>query len=387
MSTQSLPIKRSWPLLRPLQGASFAGLGYDLIAGLTLAAIAIPEQMATARLGGFAPQIGFWAFVAASIGFAVFGASRQLSAGGDSTITPIFAGSLALMAATGSPQFAGMAMVLALMVGAIVVVAGVLKLGWIADLLSTPVITGFLAGISLHIVLSQAPAVLGLPEGSGNVYHRLTELGLEAGAFNPLALMIGLGMFAVIFASERISARIPGALIALVGASLATSAFGLTQRGVAVLGQVPGGLPHLGLPQVGFEPMLRLVGLAFLVALVVMVQTAATTRSFSGEEGDPDVDRDFVGVGAGCVLAGLAGAFPVNASPPSSPRPAGAPSSPAWPPRWPCCCWRRSGRGSWPPCRSPPWAECCCSSPSASFTSAPSPTSPAARRPSSPWRC
>ena len=316
MTENAAPLKRPWPLFRPLSGTTAAGLGADLIAGLTLAAIAVPEQMATARLGGFAPQIGFFAFVAASIGFAVFGANRQLSAGGDSTITPIFAGSLAALAVVGSPQFASVAAILALMVGALVAISGLLKLGWIADLLSAPVITGFLAGIALHIGLSQAPAVLGLPEGSGTVYRRLAELWSGAGAINPISMAIGLGVLVITIASEKLSARIPGALIALVGASVATSAFGLERRGVAVLGQVPGGVPRLSLPLVGFEHILPLVGLAFIVSLVVMVQTAATTRSFSGQSQSPDVDRDFVGVGMASILAGLFGAFPVNASPP-----------------------------------------------------------------------
>jgi len=316
MAQRAAPSKRPWPLFRPLSGVTPAGLGADLIAGLTLAAIAIPEQMATARLGGFAPQIGFFVFVAASIGFAVFGANRQLSAGGDSTITPIFAGALAAMAATGSPQFAALAAILALMVGVIVAVSGLLRLGWIADLLSAPVTIGFLAGIALHIVLSQAPAVLGLPDGSGDVYHRLAALWTQASAVNPISMAIGLAVLFVTVASETLSARVPGALIALVGASLATSVFGLERRGVAVLGQVPGGMPRLSLPHIGFEHVLPLVGLAFIVSLVVMVQTAATTRSFSGGSRDSDVDRDFVGVGMGSVLAGLCGGFPVNASPP-----------------------------------------------------------------------
>jgi MFS superfamily sulfate permease-like transporter len=306
-----------WPLFRPLRGAFGAGLGFDLIAGLTLAAIAVPEQMATARLGGFSPRAGFAAFIAASLAFAVFGANRRLSAGADSTITPIFAGSLAAMAAVGSPSFIAFAAILALMVGAMVTLAGVFKLGWVANLLSLPVITGFLAGIALHIVLSQAPAVLGLPEESGTVYQRLAALWGGVRAIHPLAMAIGLGVFAVTWTCEKLSARIPGALIALVGAALATAAFGLERRGVAVLGAASGGAaPTLTLPHASFEGLLPLVGLAFVVSLVVMVQTAATTRSFSGAGEDPDVDRDFIGVGAGCVLAGLAGAFPVNASPP-----------------------------------------------------------------------
>lgn len=315
MAKDSPPAARAWPILRPLAGASPAGLGRDLVAGLTLAAIAIPEQMATARLGGFPPEIGFFAFMAAAVGFAVFGGSRRLSAGADSTITPIFAGSLALMAATGSPQYAELAAVLALMVGAALVLAGMFKLGWIADLLSAPVVTGFLAGIAAHIALSQAPAVLGLPEGTGDVYQRLAAMGRELGTVNPAALAIGAGVFAVTWGCEAISPRIPGALIALAGATAATAALGLDRHGVAVLGPTPGGLPRPVLPHLPAETAIPLVGLAFVVALVVMVQTAATTRAFSDGEA-PDVDRDFIGVGVAGLLAGLVGAFPVNASPP-----------------------------------------------------------------------
>jgi MFS superfamily sulfate permease-like transporter len=305
----------TWPVFRGLAGASLPALGHDLTAGLTLAAIAIPEQMATARLGGFAPEIGLVAFIAATVAFAAFGANRQLSAGADSTITPIFAGSLALLAAAGTARYAELAAALALMVGAILVVAGLLKLGWIADLLSKPVTTGFLAGISLLILLSQAPAILGLPEESGNVYRRLAMLVGSLGQASWITLAIGLSVFAVTWAAERIDARIPGALIALAGATLVSTLFNLAGRGVAVLGEMSAPTPHLAVPILGLENVLPLVGLAMLVAMVVMVQTAATTRSFSAV-GDPDVDRDYIGVGAGALLAGLLGAFPVNASPP-----------------------------------------------------------------------
>lgn len=316
MSTDSPPSPKPWPVFRALQGVRPGGLGRDLTAGLTLAAIAIPEQMATARLGGFAPELGLFAFVAASAGFAVLGSNRQLSAGADSTITPIFAGSLALMAAAGSPAYAALAAGLALMVGALLILGGVLKLGWIADLLSQPVLTGFLAGIALHILLSQLPAVLGLPEESGSVYHRLAQLARSAPQFNRLSVAIGVAVFAVILALERLAARIPGALIAVAGATAATLVLHLDRGGVAVLGQLHGGLPRLHLPALTLANVLALGGLALVTTLVIMVQTAATTRAFSGPGGDPDVARDFIGVGLGGLLTGLVGAFPVDASPP-----------------------------------------------------------------------
>jgi MFS superfamily sulfate permease-like transporter len=312
MTNVQSPNRWDWLLFRGLRGAS-AG---DLAAGLTLAAIALPEQMATARLGGLPPQIGLFAFVAGTLGFAAFGANRRLSVGADSTITPIFAGSLAALAATGSSSYVELAAALALMVGLIVLGAGLFKMGWIADLISGPVMTGLLAGIALHIVISQAPSLLGLPEGHGSVYHRLAALWREAGGINLIAVAIGAAVFAIVLACERIDARIPGALIGLVGATLLTIQFHLAARGVAVLGELPGGLPPIGLPTMGFEKLLPLVGLAGLVSLVVTVQTAATTRSFSEPGEDPDVDRDLVGAGAGGLLAGLVGAFPVNASPP-----------------------------------------------------------------------
>ena len=310
------PAKPSRSLFPALAAGGLGALPADLIAGLTLVAIAVPEQMATARLGGFAPQIGLIAFVAAAVGFAVFGASRQLSAGSDSTITPIFAGSLALLAAAGSPQYVGYAATLAVMVGLAVALAGMFKLGWVADLLSGPVLTGFLAGIALHIVISQVPSILGLPEATGPVSRRLAELWAHAGEINPVAAVVGLGVFAVTLAAEKLSPRIPGALIALAAATGATVVLGLDHNGLAVLGRLASGLSPPHLPAVTIQDLVKLTSLALIIALVVMVQTAATTRAFHPADEDPDVNRDFIGVGAASVLAGLFGAFPVDASPP-----------------------------------------------------------------------
>src|SRR3954451_9113042 len=179
-----------WPFFRSLGSFRLADLPGDLIAGLTLAAIAIPEQMATARLGGFAPQIGFFAFIAGSIGFAMFGANRFLSCGADSTITPIFAGGLLLMAAKGSPEYESLAVALALMVGVILILGSLFRMGWIANLLSTPVTIGFLAGISVHILVSQMPGVLGLPAPKGPMIDRIIALAQHAGGSNLYTLTI-----------------------------------------------------------------------------------------------------------------------------------------------------------------------------------------------------
>jgi MFS superfamily sulfate permease-like transporter len=307
----------SWPLFRSLARYRPGFLPGDLIAGLTLAAIAIPEQMATARLGGFSPQIGFFAFMAGSLGFAMFGANRFLSCGADSTITPIFAGGLALLAAAGSPDYQALAVALAMMVGVMLMASGVFRLGGIANLLSVPVTVGFLAGISVHILVSQMPGVLGLPTPSGSTLDRIGVLAQQLLQANIFTVCIGFGVLAVVFASEAISAKIPGALIGLAVATIAVIWAGLEGEGVRVVGTVPGTLPALTFPEISPERWARLVPLAFVIVVVIMVQTAATTRSFPSDPDQPaDVDRDFLGLGAGNILAGLFGAFPVNASPP-----------------------------------------------------------------------
>ena len=316
-SANSSGANRSWPVLTSLSGYRLQFLARDLFAGLTLAAIAIPEQMATARLGGFAPQIGFFAFVTGSLAFAAFGSNRFLSSGADSTITPIFAGGLAALAAAGSPDYLTLAAALALMVGLFLFAAGIFRLGWIADLLSIPVTIGFLAGISVHILISQLPVILGLSAPEGPMLQRVATLAEHLGQTNGFTLVIALGVLAIIALSELIDARIPGALIGLALASAAVVLLRLESRGVSVLGAVSVKMPELAIPVISAGHLAALVSLSLIISVVIMVQTAATTRSFPSDPNEPpDVDRDFVGVGLGSVLSGLIGAFPVNASPP-----------------------------------------------------------------------
>jgi MFS superfamily sulfate permease-like transporter len=314
MKTKNSTIRRATRAGAIFTGSALAG---DLIAGLTLAAIAVPEQMATARLGYLSPGMGFLAFIAGTIGFTLFGASRFVSVGADSTITPIFAASLALIATAGSPSYAALAMMLAIMVGVLVGAAGICRMGWVSNLLSAPVTAGFLAGISVHIIASQLPVLCGISIGAGEVIARLTQLATALGRSNPWSVLIGAGVLVATAAAEKFDRRWPGALIGVVVATLFTILFSLEQRGVQVLGAVSPPalqLPH-SWPTTG--EISRLLPLSFLLAIVVMVQSAATTRSFPPDpDSPPDIARDFIGVGFGGVLAGLAGAFPVNASPP-----------------------------------------------------------------------
>jgi MFS superfamily sulfate permease-like transporter len=193
----------------------------DAMAAMTLAAIAIPEQLATARLVGMPPMSGLFAFAAGSLAFAAFGANRFMSVGADSTIAPIMAATLAGIAAAGTAHYAGMVAALALLVGVVLLLASPLRLGWIADLLSIPVTTGFLAGISVHIIVGQLPAILGIDSPSGPLMGRLAEIVRQMPRANPYSVAIGLGVLAVSLAAEWLSKRIPGALIGLAASGFA----------------------------------------------------------------------------------------------------------------------------------------------------------------------
>lgn len=318
MKPEPRPPRAHW-LFASLRGLELQALPADLIAGLTLAAIALPSQLATAHLAGMAAETGLFAFAAGSIAFAIFGANRFMSVGADSTIAPIFAGALAMVATAGTPAYTAEAGLLAFMVGAILIVAGVLRAGWIADMLSVPVTTGFLAGISIHIIVGQLPAILGIASSEGNLGTQLLAIFRGLPQANIATTLIGVLVFVVTFGAGKLSPRLPGALIGLVGAALATWQLGLAAHGAKTLGPLSTALPVLAVPAITYDGLARLLPLAFTIALICMMQMAVVVRAFpSNPNAIEDVGHDFIGLGAGSVLAAFMGSFAVDASPPNT---------------------------------------------------------------------
>lgn len=309
-----------WWVFVSLRGYRIEWFPRDLVAGLMLLAIALPGQLATARLAGMPPQTGIYAFVAGSLAFAAFGANRFMSVAADSTIAPIFAAGLASITGDGATSYADLATLLALMVGVVLVVVGLLRAGWLATLLSVPITTGFLAGIAVHIIVSELPILLGIPNQPGHVLVRLVHTLGQAGHTNPYALGLGAGVLIVTIGTACISAKVPGALIGLLGAGLVVAGFHLGAHGVDLLGALSVPAPRLALPAVPEIGRLgHMVQLVLVVAMVCIMQTAAVGSTFPSEPGKPDdVSRNFAGVGASSILAGLLGAFAVDASPPST---------------------------------------------------------------------
>ncbi len=302
--------------------ASFRGyrvswLGSDLLAGVLLAAIAIPTQIATAHLAGMPPATGLYASVAGALAFAVFGRNRFLSVGADSTIAPIFAATIAGVAVVGSQSYVALVGVMTLLVGAMLLAAGLLRAQWISDLLSIPVTVGFLAGIAVQIVISQVPALLGISVAPTAAIDRIGAIVRALPHVNLTALGLGVLVLAIVAGAKAIDARVPGALIALLLAASAVAFFHLQNR-VALVGALHPTAPvfHVPIAPIARTDVERIIRLAVVVAVVCIVQTVTTLRIYRSETGIVDTSRDLAATGAGSLAAAFFGGFAVDASPP-----------------------------------------------------------------------
>src|SRR3984885_2369834 len=223
---------RAPPLFTSLHGYQRAWLSADVAGGMTLLVIAVPEQLATSRLAGMPPITGFYAFVAGTVLFALLGSNPQMSVGADSTIAPLFAAGVSALALSGSPHYVDLVEILAVMVGLIVMLVSILRLGWIADFLSTPIVRGFLSGVAVIIGIHQLPDFLGLPSTGGSNTHRAAFVFTHLGQVNGWTVAIGLAVLAVMFVTPHIDRRIPGGLIGLIGSAASVGAVGPQGRGV-----------------------------------------------------------------------------------------------------------------------------------------------------------
>jgi high affinity sulfate transporter 1 len=305
------------PTLRAYRASS---LGVDVLAGLTLVAVALPSQMATARLADLPAVAGLYAFVAGSLLYALLGPNRHLSVGADSTIAPVLATGVATVAAVGTAGYGTVMAFTAVLVGALLVAVGLLRQGWISEFLSTPVIIGVLAGIAVEIAVRQLPIVLGVSGGGTTTVGRVRQVIDQAGHTNGWSVGIAVCVLAIIAVGQHVNRRLPGALLGLVLSIVAVETLGLaSHHGVAILGAVHGGLPHVRVSFASWSQVRRLPGTVLTVAFVCIAQTAATVRASStATPAGDDFNRDLIAVGAGSVAAGLIGAFAVDASPPNT---------------------------------------------------------------------
>ena len=297
-------------------GLSRENLSREVVAGITLLAIAIPEQLATSQLAGVAAFSAMVAFIAATLVFTLVGSNPIMSVGADSTIAPLFAVALLRLAAPHSSQYFTLVAMAAVLTGLLVAAVGLLKLAWLADFLSLPIITGFMSGIGVIIIVHQLPHLLGVAGGGESVASRLSAIYHQLSHVSAWSLAIGLGTLAVMIVGERINPRLPMALVAVLGSSLLSWALSLSRHGVEQLGAVVAGGPIWRLHGLSSHDWGAVIVTSLTLGVVVISQSAATARVSADEIGvADDLDRDFIGVGAANVVAGLFGTFPVDASP------------------------------------------------------------------------
>jgi len=305
------------PLLQGMLPITPAQVPAEIIAGITLAALAIPEVMGYTRISGTPVITGLYTILIPMALFALFGSSRHLVVGADSATAAILAAALAGVAATGSDEYVALAAVLAFMAAGFLVLARLIGLGFMADFLSRTVLVGFLTGVGIQVALGQISGMLGLKGGGHGTVEKIWNDLQQIEQINFRALVIALGVLVVIVGSKKLSKKIPGALIAVVGAIVLSWALDLGQQ-VQVLGAVPGGLPHIGLPQVdwSWELIGNLVPTAFAMFVVILSQSAATSRAYAARYNERfSENTDLVGLALANIGAGLSGTFVVNGSP------------------------------------------------------------------------
>ncbi len=293
-------------------------LRHDLAAGLALTGILVPAGMAYAEASGLPAIVGLYATIVPLLAYALVGPSRLLMLGPDSSLVPLVLVALAPFAALSPEAVLPAAALLALLVGVLIAGAGAARLGFLADLLSTPARIGFLAGIALIILASQLPRLLGFSVSGDGPVDRIGQLlaGIAEGRTDPASLAVGLLSLAVILGVRLLRPSLPGVLIAVAGATLLSALLDLAGRtGIAVVGPLPQGLPAFAPPAITPGEIASLLPAAVGIALVTAADTVLLSRTFGARHREPaDPNRELVALGVANVATGLFGGYPVSSS-------------------------------------------------------------------------
>ena len=303
------------PGLRRLTRYQRDWLAPDLTAGLALAALVVPLGMAYAPLAGLEPISGLYASLLALLAYVIFGPSRILVLGPDSSTAPLVAAVIVPMAATDMAQRASLAAMLALLVGAMALVAGIGRLGFITDLIAKPVRVGYMNGVAVVIVVSQLARLFGFSANGDSVLARLGAFASDIEQVVTLALAFGLVSLGAVLLGRYLMPKVPTVLAVVALATVASSLIGAAEAGVPTVGVLPTGLPSFRWPSISPDEMLALVTGALGIAVITLTDSTVLSQSIGGRLGyRPDADREFIAVGAANLAAGLFQGFPVSGS-------------------------------------------------------------------------
>lgn len=301
------------PGLAKLLNYNRSDLSHDLLAGLSVAAVALPVGVAYAQLAGFNPAVGLYSSILPLLAYAIFGTSRQLIVGPDAATCALITAAAAPLAGGDQNLYESISVTLAFLAGVFCVGASFLKLGGLADFLSKPILVGFLNGIALSIILGQIGKIFGYSLTKGGIVPRLIEFIEKLRLTHWPTLAVGLGTFLVLLIAPRLCRGVPAALVAMVAAAIAVPLFGLEGQGVKTVGEVPAGLPAPKVPHFPLALVPSLLGDAAGLALVTFSSMMLTSRSFASKNKyDIDADREFAALGAANIASALSEGFAVS---------------------------------------------------------------------------
>ncbi|HXX42483.1 MAG TPA: SulP family inorganic anion transporter [Chthoniobacterales bacterium] len=307
---------RSW-LFQGLLPFSKSTLAGDIMGGVILAALGIPEAMGYTKIIGTPVVTGLYTLLLPMIAFAIFGCSRHLVVSADSaTAAMVAAGLASLSLIANTPDYIAMTSLIAVLAGVLLIAARILRAGFLADFLSRTVLVGFLTGVGFQVAVGELHAMLGLPKSGHGFLPQLFAVAQHASNIQLNSVFISLAVLIVVVGSEWISPRFPGALVAVVGMIAASAYYQWGNRGIEVIGFVPGGLPHFALPSLSWSKIQLVLPISFSCVVVILAQSAATARAYALRYRESfDQNVDLVGLAIANIAAGTSSTFVVNGSP------------------------------------------------------------------------
>jgi high affinity sulfate transporter 1 len=309
-------LERWMPGLRVARTYDRSWLRSDVVAGIVLAAILVPQGMAYAELAGLPAVTGLYTTIACLVAYALFGPSRVLVLGPDSSISPLILAAMVPLLAGGDAATAiALAGMLAVLVGLVEIGLGLGKLGFVADLLSKEVQVGYMNGLAVTIVVSQLPKLFGFSTDADGFLDEVKTFVEGVDQTNTTTLLVGLGVLAVLLVLPRFTTRLPAILVAVVGATVVTAVLGLAEEGVKTVGALPQGIPSPSIPWTKVSDVAPLLVAAVGITLVSLADTIATATSFAARRGDEvQPNQEMIGIGTANLAAGLFQGFAISTS-------------------------------------------------------------------------
>ena len=305
----------SFPVFTSLAGYRRAWLSGDLVAGLTVWAVLVPEALAYASIAGVSPVVGLYAAPAGLLLYAACGSSKHLVVGPMAATAALSAAATADVAARGGADVVQLTIALAVVTGVVGLIAGLIRLGFLASFISEPVLKGFIIGLALTIIVGQLPHVFGVPGTEGNFFEKAWDLIGNLDETQGWTLVVGTVSLAVVLGLRRFAPHVPGSLVAVAAGIAAVPILGLEDKGVEIVGPIQSGLPSLGLPDVGWSDYAALAGTAIGVLLVGFGEGLAAAKTYATKEHYPiDANRELMGLGAANLGAGLSSGMVVAGS-------------------------------------------------------------------------